>query len=219
MFEKIKSFLKEDINPEQIQGIITKYTEDLKQASNPLTGLDVNNAWDFVNKQPVLKSAFDSKVTEALKKNWDTHFDQKYKERYNTEHPPKTETEKRLVELERKDQEREKVLKRSRIKDTIMDTLADMKIIDESKVIVDLLISDTEEQAQQNVKLFLAYRESLLKSSQEKFLKDNSLNPGTGAGVPATTKEQLVSQYNDAIKNRNMALAIDLQSRIQKMRG
>ena len=184
ILEQLKSFIKEDVNIDEVKNIVEKSKEGL--ISREALKKDYQ---DVLKEFPELQSSFDKYNQKGLD-SWKTNnLDKIVQEKLNELNPPKTEAEKKLAELEQRilKTEQEKAIEKSR--NEIYKKAKELKINDELLTDIDEFIGvDTEK----NLKLLsIIAKAGMLKEGavKEEFLKANGVKIEAGTGNTAETDE------------------------------
>lgn len=223
LIEILKPFFKEDVKTDEVSQILTTHIEDLKKGIDPLAGITKDNAWETINNHIPLKSIHDSKVTEAIEAWKKNNFDDEYKKRYEKEHPPEDEKDKALRDLNArleklaKDNEEAK-RENAREKVRAKATEEAIKLLGQEAIgIVGLISEDTEEKALEKLAVLAEYIQNEKKKVTEEILKKYSTGPGSGGAPPATSKEKLLQQYEEAKKTGDGVKMFRIQNELNKL--
>ncbi|GEM_PF-2502814 len=141
ILEALKDLLKEGVTQDAVRAALAEPVKEL----NPLEGVAPESVGLLLSKSPALKSAFDKKVDETVKKWSETNFDKMYQERHAKEHPETDPAMQKVRELEAKYQDSEKARRRERLMLAAMTKAKELKLPDEVTVILDRLVGEDEE--------------------------------------------------------------------------
>lgn len=165
-FNEVKKWLEENKNNEEVK----QYLAGL----NPLEGLTKENAHEYVEKIPELKSYRDSYLTRSIETWKNNNLDKIVSEKLNELNPPETEEQKKLRELtERLNRvEREKQLEALRAK--ALKRLSEKKLPVE---LADFLIADDEATTETRLEAVAKIIEAERSKAKEQLFKENGRAP------------------------------------------
>ena len=185
-----------------------KDKDDVKQflaGFNPLSSLTEETAAKLFDDHEPLRKARDSfadrRVTDGIKKYKENNFDKDYQERFNKEHPPKSEAEKRIYDLEQKLAEKDKREIAERNK-RIATQLITEKGIPISEKILDRLAGSDENETKELVQEYLSVFPAVEKKAIETVVKDHgrTVHQTFPSGNALYTREQLQSMTREQVE-------------------
>jgi len=199
---QIKRFLKDNADEAAVQVLIEEMVEEMVPTmDDQLAGLTKDNAYElFICKHQKLLDAFNKKVSGAIGKNWEEHFDAKYEEKFLKENPPESDLEKKVRALELKAMKSEKRADKAVLKASAIKRISELGLSDKSLEMIDWLIADDEESTSNRLNTLLEFQNGITTKVNEKILEENAMNPETGKKALESNKEKLIAQYNELEK-------------------
>jgi len=210
-------FFREGVDLVEATGALNKIVEANKPA-NPLDSLTKENAYDFIHSNSSIMSVFDkkvSKVEKELREKMEDSFESKYLEKYNLEHPPETDQEKRLREIEKQLVDTQKQAIRSGVKSKVLEKANELKLSKSGAKLLDFVVSDDEENSLAGVQVIYDILQDIEKDIRTNVLKENAINPESGGAEPVKhTKDKIKEDIAKAKKNKNWGLVMTLKKQL-----
>lgn len=186
-YEALQQYLKEDANIDEVKSIIEKDNEKLVSRDNLKKDYS-----ELLKELPELQGSFDKYFQKGLDTWKANNLEKLVNERLNELNPPKTEAEKKLMELEQKflNSEKEKLIEKQR--NAIYKKAKDVKLPDEVILKAENFISESEEKNIELVTLLSEAYQLGAGKTKEEILKNNGVNiqQGNGNNTDYISREQ-----------------------------
>lgn len=191
--KEIEAYMEANKGKKDVQGFIKGLQKD------PFENIKTKeDAAKFILGNDLLKQAQESYkdvgVTGGVKTYKENNFDKDYQERYNKEHPPEDEKDKRLRAVEKELAESKTSGMRDKLRAIAINKGTELKLNKKAMGLLNNFIGADEKETIQNLNNLKAMEDEVSQTERDRILKEHGITPGGGGKPPVDdlyTREQL----------------------------